>query len=269
MSTSLTGLAGLAVLALALAACNDDGRTLRPATPEQNASVSTLAPPTTVDPALVDGGIGSFDTLAVEPTVAPTLDSTATTIAGQTPSDGSSDVALVTDAAGNDPADPSNSADLPAGSGGDVGGDEAVLTGPFAQDAPIDQRYTCDDDNSSPPLTWSLAPKGTIEVAISMTDTDAPGFIHWVMAGLDPSRTSLTEAEVPVDAIVGKNSTGGNGYYGPCPPVGGAAHHYVFTVHFLAQQTELSTGAEAADLLAAIDGATFNGASLVGTYART
>jgi Raf kinase inhibitor-like YbhB/YbcL family protein len=36
-----------------LAACNDDGRTLRPARPDQNATVSSLAAPTTTDGAFV------------------------------------------------------------------------------------------------------------------------------------------------------------------------------------------------------------------------
>ena len=260
---------------LVLAACNDDGRTLRPARPDQNASVSTLGEPTTLEPTfdngdnggIDDGGdlggsqVATFDTLPLGQTAPPTVDGVATTMAGATGD--SSDLPGVSDVA------PIGSSDLPAGSGGAVGGDEAVLTGPFAQDEPIPAKYTCDDDNNSPPLTWSHAPEGTIEIGISMIDNDAPGFIHWVMAGIDPDVTSLDEAEVPEGAIVGQSSVGGDGYYGPCPPTTGSVHHYVFTVHFLAQQTELSSGAAAVDLLAAIDGATFGGASLVGTYSRT
>lgn len=262
----LLGVLGVGLFALVLASCNDDGRTLRPATPEQNASVSTVAPPTTLEPGFdnpVDQGIdigddGVFDTttLPVLETSPPLSEATVAPIASSDLPDATFDT-------------PIGSSDLPPGSGGDIGGDEAVLVGPWAQDMPIEAKYTCSDDNNSPPLTWSAAPEGTIEIGISMTDTDAPGFIHWVMAGIDPSVTSLAEAEVPEGAIVGKNSVGGDGYYGPCPPVGVGEHHYVITVHYLAQMTELTTGALAEDLLAAIDDATFNGASLVGTYART
>jgi Raf kinase inhibitor-like YbhB/YbcL family protein len=255
----LTALAGGA-----LTSCNDDGRTLREPRPDQVGSVSSLAPPTTLEPTVDDGGASAdgavFDTLPAEQTIVPTSDPTAITMA-PAPID-TSDLPAVTDLG------PIVSSDLPAGTGDDIGGDEAVLTGPFAQDEPIDPKYTCTDDNNSPPLAWSQAPEGTVEIAVSLTDTDAPGFIHWVMAGIDPGVTSLDEAEVPEGAIVGKSSVGGDGYYGPCPPVGGGTHHYVFTVHFLMQQTELTTGAEGADLLAVVDGATFNGASLVGTYER-
>jgi len=285
--TTQLALAAVALAAAgggALTSCNDDGRTLRPARPDQVGSVSSLAAPTTQDPALVDGGLdgaidegaSEFDTLPLEQTLAPTSAPVGETVdpgAGGAvdPSldgvPGSADVPLVS----GDPVDgsPIGSSDLPAGPGDDIGGDETVLIGPWAQGEAIDPNYTCDgDDNVSPPLTWSIPPEGTVEIAVSMIDQDADGFIHWVMAGIDPSVTSLEEAEVPEGAIVGRNSIGAAGYYGPCPPEGSGTHRYVFTVHYLMQATELTTGAPAEDLLAVVDGATFGGASLVGTFAR-
>ena len=86
-----------------------------------------------------------------------------------------------------------------------------------------------------------------------MTDTDAPGFVHWVVAGLDPATTSLGEGAVPEDAIVALNSAGGLGYTGPCPPAGGGVHRYVVSVHFLATATEIESGALGEDLLAVVE----------------
>ena len=143
----------------------------------------------------------------------------------------------------------------------------SVLTGPFANGAAIDARFTCDGDNVSPELNWTPAPVGTIEIAISMVDLDAPSFVHWTLAGLDPLATSLGEAVVPEFAIVGLNGSGNPGYTGPCPPSG--EHRYEISVHFLAQQTELADGSPGTQLLAAIEGATFASAQLTGTYSRS
>jgi Raf kinase inhibitor-like YbhB/YbcL family protein len=209
----------LAALVLTATACNDDGRNLRPARPDQIASVSTLAPVT--DPAVGDGidtGFGDgFDTVPISSSPAP--------------------------------ADP-------------------VLTASFAAGGPIDPRTTCQGENLSPTLSWSAAPTGTVEIAITMTDLDAPAFVHWAIAGIDPLSTSLGEGVVPEYSMQGINGTGQPGYTGPCPPAGDT-HTYEFTVHFLAQQTELGDGAAGADLIAAIEGATFASASVTGTYSQS
>lgn len=211
--------ASLAALVLVTTACNDDGRTLRPARPEQNASVSTLAPVT--DPPLddeLDTGFGDgFDTIALQ-----------------------------TDPPGADP----------------------VLTASFEPGGPIDPRHTCQGENLSPTLSWSAAPTGTVEIAITMTDLDAPAFVHWAIAGIDPLSTALGEGVVPEFSMQGINGTGQAGYTGPCPPAG-ETHTYEFTVHYLAQQTELGDGAAGADLIAAIEGSTFASASITGTYSQS
>jgi Raf kinase inhibitor-like YbhB/YbcL family protein len=210
-------LLGFLVVAPVLTACNDDGRTLREPRPDQNASVSTLAPVT--DP--TDGvGDAVGDGLG--------FDSVATTQPA--------------------PATP-------------------VLVAPFANGGPIDARYTCDGDDLSPALSWTAAPAGTVEVAVTLTDLDNPEFLHWAIAGLEPTVTTLGEGNAPEFAITSFNSGGVEGYSGPCPPAG-ETHTYQFTVHYLLQQTELASGGPIADLKAAIDGSTFALASVTGTYAR-
>lgn len=223
------GLCGLVAVAVALPACKDDGRTLRPANPDQTASVSTLAPvtepPRPADDVL--GNIGAFDLPAT--TVAPTTDpATEATELAEPP----------------------------------LGG--AVLHVPWSAGASVDARFTCDGENISPALSWTPAPAGTVEIALALTDDDAPDFVHWAVAGLEPGTVSVGEGELPASAVESVNSAGALGYTGPCPPPG-ETHTYHYTVYFLGAPTDLTDGAAAADLLAAIRANAFDSASVSST----
>lgn len=210
----------LVVATAATAGCNDDGRALRPAKPDQTDSVSTTAPLTIAETGVVD--------LTLPPTLPPTVDPTVTTTTA------------------------------PAG---------FTVTAPWADGFAIDTRYTCDGPDIAPALTWDAAPVGTQEIAVAMTDLDLPGFVHWVMAGIDPMSTGLGEGEVPEFASVGVNGMGRTAYSGPCPPAG-ETHRYQVTVYLLAQRTELGDGAAGADLLAAVQGSAFMTAQVTGVYSR-
>jgi len=210
----------LVVTSLVAAGCNDDGRTLRPARPDQTESVSTTVMPTVAE-------TGGLD-LTLPPTIAPTVPPTAVTTIS---------------AAG------------------------FTVTAPWADEFAIDSRYTCDGPDVAPALTWDAAPAGTQEIAVAMTDLDLPGFVHWVMAGIDPMSTGLGEGEVPEFASVGVNGMGRTAYSGPCPPVG-ETHRYQVTVYLLAQRTELGDGAAGADLLAAVQGSAFMTGQVTGVYSR-
>jgi hypothetical protein len=206
----------LVVATLVAAGCNDDGRTLRPARPDQTESVSTTVMPTVAE-------TGGLD-LTLPPTMPPTAAPTSA-------------------AAG------------------------FTVTAPWADEFAIDSRYTCDGPDVAPALTWDAAPAGTQEIAVAMTDLDLPGFVHWVMAGIDPRSTGLGEGEVPEVASVGVNGMGRTAYSGPCTPAG-QTHRYQITVYLLAQRTELGDGAAGADLLAAVQGSAFMTAQVTGVYSR-
>ena len=235
---SMLALATASLVAVSvLASCNDDGRTMRPARPDQDASVSTTAPPT--DPPIpvgeeigadvddgLDDGLGAFTTVGVPSTVAGG-GGVATTVAA-----------------------------FPTA---------AVLPAPWEDGGAIDPRYTCDGENVSPALTWTAPPEGTVEIAIAVTDDDAPEVVLWTLAALDPLSTALGEGRVPEFAIQGVNSDAVLGYSGPCPPEG-EVHTYRFTVFFLGQQTELPDGSPGVDLLGAMRASAFDSASVTGTY---
>lgn len=145
---------------------------------------------------------------------------------------------------------------------------ERAATAPWRDGQPIDSRYTCEDLNLSPALAWSEAPAGTAEIAISMTDLDAPEFVHWVIAGIAPEAIALNEDTVPIGAYEATNGNGDLGYTGPCPPAG-STHSYVITVHYLGAATGLDDGTPGVDLMLAIESTQTASAEVAGTFSRT
>jgi Raf kinase inhibitor-like YbhB/YbcL family protein len=222
LSATLIGVAGLA-------ACKDDGRTLREPRPDQTASVSTTAPITaapTAEGAIEPGGFDFPALTTVAPvTAAPTLATLPPVV----------DVQLIV---------------------------------PWPTGDAIDARYTCDGEDVSPELSWTATPEGTVEIAVALTDDDAPDFVHWVLAKIDPLSTLLAEGAVPEFAIQGLNGTGEPGYTGPCPPEG-ETHTYHYTVFFLGQETTLGGVAPGDELLAEVRARAFDSATVSGTYSRS
>jgi Raf kinase inhibitor-like YbhB/YbcL family protein len=108
-------------------------------------------------------------------------------------------------------------------------------------------------------------PEDAAELAVLVEDPDAPGgtFVHWMMWGLDPARTSLAEGELPAR---GRNDFGRQGYGGPCPA--GPAHRYVFTVLALAEPARPASGASADGLRGAVAGSLLATGTLTGHDGR-
>jgi Raf kinase inhibitor-like YbhB/YbcL family protein len=105
----------------------------------------------------------------------------------------------------------------------------------FADGERIPEKYTCEGQDVSPPLSWDDVPDDTTEFALTCEDPDAPGrtFVHWVMWGIDPTLIGLEEGRVPSGARLGRNDFGRAGYGGPCPPPGDEPHRYRFTLYAL------------------------------------
>jgi phosphatidylethanolamine-binding protein (PEBP) family uncharacterized protein len=200
----------LVVVAIAAGGCRHDGREMRPALPSQDGSVSTSAAPTT--PLTED------DFFETRPTAAPTS-SAATT--------GSTTTLAQTTST--------------------VGVPGLSLTAPWRDGAPIDPRYSCKGENVSPALSWSAAPEGTQEIAVTMIDQDA-------------------DFEIPAGAAAALNGRGATGYTGPCPPAG-TTHTYRITVYFLDHALGLAAGGSGDDMRSAIEAATFASAQVTGTFA--
>jgi Raf kinase inhibitor-like YbhB/YbcL family protein len=143
-----------------------------------------------------------------------------------------------------------------------------AMTSPaFVQRGAIPAEYTCVGDNVSPPLQWTGIPAGTKELAITVSDIDAPNgnFVHWIVAGLPPSLTALGRGAAPEGAVQTKNDGGTVGWTGPCPPVG-KAHNYVFTLYALEDASGVTDATDphtALDMIGQVPG---QASTLTGTF---
>lgn len=109
----------------------------------------------------------------------------------------------------------------------------AVTSPAFAEGQPIPARFTCAGDGTSPAFVWTGVPAGTVEVAVIVSDPDAPRgtFLHWLVYGLPPRDGGFAEGRAPEGAHQGVNSARTADWCPPCPPSG--THRYIVAVHAL------------------------------------
>lgn len=133
----------------------------------------------------------------------------------------------------------------------------------------LDPEFTCDGLNVPPPLVIAGTPAGAAELAITMVDRTADGFVHWVVSGLPASTTQIEAGVIPPDAVTAKTDSGVDGWDGPCPPEGDEPHEYVFSVYALAEPIGLSAGLEGRPAIRLIEQAAISSTLLVARYAAT
>ena len=161
-----------------------------------------------------------------------------------------------------------------------------VTSPAFAVGETIPVKHTCDGDDVSPAISWSLvrqepsatgaesSPAAVKSFALIAEDPDAPGgtWTHWVVYGIPPGVAELQEGAPSGENLTGGGRQGVNdfsrfGYGGPCPP-GGAPHRYIFKVFALAGNIELDAGSTREELLAAMSGLVLYQGQLMGRYGR-
>jgi len=140
----------------------------------------------------------------------------------------------------------------------------------FVHQGLIPSRYTCDGENTSPPLEIIGVPAEAKSLVLIMDDPDAvkpAGKVwdHWIVFNIPPSTSIIKEGEEP-PGVPGLGTGGNKGYSGPCPPDG--EHRYFFKVYALDIELDLPAGAVKQDILAAMDGHILAEAELVGLYNR-
>ncbi len=128
--------------------------------------------------------------------------------------------------------------------------------------------FTCDGLDIPPPLVIAGTPAGAAELAITMVDRSADGYVHWVISGLSPTTTQIEAGVVPPEAVTARTDGGIDGWEGPCPPAGDPPHEYVFSVYAMAEPIGLATDVDGRDAIALIEQAAISSTLLVGTYAR-
>lgn len=139
----------------------------------------------------------------------------------------------------------------------------------FSQNTPIPAHYTCQAEGGqgvSPRLQWSNVPPGTMTLGLIVRDLDVAGYVHWVVAGIDPTLGEIAEGQLPEGAVTALNSAGTVGWGPPCPPSG--THRYEMLLYALTQPVALSADIPAADAMTLVESTPALGtASLVGTVA--
>ena len=144
----------------------------------------------------------------------------------------------------------------------------------FKSGDPIPRRYTCEGEDLSPPLHWSVPPAATKSLVIIADDPDAPvgTWVHWVIYDLPLDLRGLTEAVPPKDrlpngALQGLNDFKRVGYGGPCPPPG-KPHRYYFTLYALDVTLNLKPRATKAQVLDASKRHVLAEAQFMGRFGR-
>ena len=153
-----------------------------------------------------------------------------------------------------------------------------VTSSAFEHGGSIPARYTCEGDDTSPPLAWSGPPSGTKSFALIEDDPDAPDpekpqrvYVHWVIYNIPSATTDLPENAsrkgLPDGAAHGKNDWGKTGYGGPCPPKG--RHRYFHKVYALDTLLNFTAPPSKNDLLKEIEGHILESGELMGTYQKS
>ncbi|MDO8481240.1 MAG: YbhB/YbcL family Raf kinase inhibitor-like protein [Nanoarchaeota archaeon] len=137
----------------------------------------------------------------------------------------------------------------------------------FERNGKIPSRYTCQGNNTNPPLEWAEVPEGTKSFALIIDDPDAvpvAGFtwIHWLVKDIPASTLKIYENSVLGTQL--KNSFGREAYGGPCPPDG--KHRYFFKLYALdVEKLQASTSKEVYEQ---VEAHKIEKAVLMGTYVK-
>ena len=145
----------------------------------------------------------------------------------------------------------------------------------FTHNGSIPALYTCDGEDTSPPLSWTGIPPNTKSLVLIVDDPDAPDpkapkmtWVHWVLYNIPPDglKEGISARELPAGSLDGTNNWQRTGYGGPCPPIG--RHRYFHKLYALdIVLPNLNKPAKAA-LEKAMAGHILAKAELIGTYKR-
>lgn len=142
-----------------------------------------------------------------------------------------------------------------------------TITAPWASGATLDARYSCDGEAFSPPLAWSAALPETKAFGIVLTDRDRPEYVHWVIANIDPSVTTIAENSNPPGAFVATNSEKKRGYAAPCPPEG-STHSYTIMLYALSTLVDVQKNNDAPSIIEKMNDVVLEVGTTDFTYSR-
>ena len=138
----------------------------------------------------------------------------------------------------------------------------------FQNSQTIPAKYTCDGEDTSPPLQLSDVPVGAKSLVLIMDDPDSPTgtWDHWVAFNIPFATTEFLEGSKS-PGLSGKNTFETLGYGGPCP--GSGEHRYFFKLYALDTQLDLKEGANKTEIEQAMKGHIIEQAEFMGRYSRS
>ncbi len=124
------------------------------------------------------------------------------------------------------------------------------LNGSWVDGGPLPPDSTCKGKGLSPDLKWTNSPAIATELVLTVTDADASGFVHWILAGIDPATPGLSQGKIPRGTVQTLNSSPTLGWFAPCPPQG--THRYIFSLFVLTTPSGILAGMDSADAIAGL-----------------
>lgn len=107
-----------------------------------------------------------------------------------------------------------------------------IFSQDFSDMKDLPKDCTCDGRGRLPVFEIKDQPNETKSFVLTCNDSDAPSgnFVHLILLNI-PHDTTLIDDLGKITGDFLPNSSGGLGYYPPCPPAG--SHRYVFTLYAL------------------------------------
>ena len=151
----------------------------------------------------------------------------------------------------------------------------------FPDGTEIPAKYTQAGNQTSPALTWSNVPAGTVTFLLHMHDLEVSrnhttdDQLHWIVWNIPGSATGLPEG-VPMGAQLPNGayqlSASGQVYRGPGAPANGPRHHYTFELFALDTKVDVQPGTDAfetrTNVIKAIQGHILGKAVYMGLFHR-
>jgi Raf kinase inhibitor-like YbhB/YbcL family protein len=149
-----------------------------------------------------------------------------------------------------------------------------VISPAFNPGGIMDEEFSQNGENMSPPLEWSKGPIGTRSYVVIAEDGSVnrpEPIVHWIVYNIPSVVVRLPRdmpegATLPNGAMQGKTVKGSPGYVGPQPPAG-QTHAYHFQVFAVNTRLDIDpANADRNTVLDAIKGRVVASGDLVGDY---
>jgi len=151
----------------------------------------------------------------------------------------------------------------------------------FADGTEIPAKYTQVGNQTSPAISWTNVPPGTVSFVLHVHDMEGSrnrtteDQLHWMVWNLPGNATGLPEG-VPMGAQLENGayqiSASGQVYRGPGAPANGPRHHYTFELFALDTKLDVQPGtdpfATRAEVIKAMQGHVLGKAVYMGLFRR-